>query len=120
MAGIHEEEALGKAYDSRLMKRLVAYLRPYGWQVALAITTIVIKAMADVIGPVLTILAVDKYLAPNQAPHYLIGSFNLVLTRDVHIFRLVLKPNIHISFPGLTAEQIFGRWLGSDPVAGIA
>jgi len=26
-----------KAYDSRLMKRLLAYLRPYKWQVALAL-----------------------------------------------------------------------------------
>ncbi len=30
---IHEEEVLGKAYDARLMKRLLAYLRPYRWQV---------------------------------------------------------------------------------------
>ena len=28
-----EEEVLGKAYDSRLMKRLLQYLRPYRWQV---------------------------------------------------------------------------------------
>ena len=27
--GIHEEEVLGKAYDGRLMRRLVRYLRPY-------------------------------------------------------------------------------------------
>src|SRR6266705_3302102 len=30
---IHEEEVLGKAYDARLMKRLLSYLRPYRWQV---------------------------------------------------------------------------------------
>ena len=29
MAAIHEEDVLGKAYDSRLMKRLLGYLRPY-------------------------------------------------------------------------------------------
>ena len=28
MSNIHEEEALGKAYDSRLMKRLLQYMRP--------------------------------------------------------------------------------------------
>ena len=32
-----EEEVLGKAYDSRLMKRLLKYLRPYKWQVAIAL-----------------------------------------------------------------------------------
>ncbi len=33
MASIHEEEVLGKAYDSRLMRRLLGYLRPYRLQV---------------------------------------------------------------------------------------
>ena len=42
----HEGEALGKAYDARLMKRLVRYLRPYRWQVALAILVLMI-ASAD-------------------------------------------------------------------------
>src|ERR1700728_4060527 len=32
-----EEEVLGKAYDSRLMKRLITYLRPYKWQVGIAL-----------------------------------------------------------------------------------
>jgi ATP-binding cassette, subfamily B, multidrug efflux pump len=58
-----EEEVLGKAYDSRLMKRLLAYLRPYTWQVAVALVAIVLKAGADVFGPFLTKIAVDKYLA---------------------------------------------------------
>jgi ATP-binding cassette, subfamily B, multidrug efflux pump len=63
-ANIHEEEVLGKAYDSRLMKRLLGYLRPYKWQVALALAAIVLKSAADVVGPYLTKTAVDKYLAP--------------------------------------------------------
>ena len=64
MAAPHEEEILGKAYDSRLMKRLLKYLRPYRWRVVLAISSIVLKAGADVLGPFLTLVAVDKYLAP--------------------------------------------------------
>ncbi len=63
MADAHEEEVLGKAYDSHLMKRLLTYLRPYKWQVMLALTAIVLKAVADVFGPYLTKVAVDKYLA---------------------------------------------------------
>ena len=30
---LHEEEALGKAYDARLMRRLWRWVAPYGWQV---------------------------------------------------------------------------------------
>ena len=63
MASLHEEEVLGKAYDSRLMKRLLKYLRPYKWQVAVALAAIVLKAGADVLGPYLTKVAIDKYLA---------------------------------------------------------
>jgi ATP-binding cassette, subfamily B, multidrug efflux pump len=59
-----EEEVLGKAYDSRLMKRLLTYLRPYKWQVGIALGSILIKAGADVLGPYLTKIVVDRYLAP--------------------------------------------------------
>src|SRR5438477_2616918 len=59
-----EEEVLGKAYDSRLMRRLLTYLRPYGWQVGIALTAIVLKSFADVLGPYLVKVAVDRYLAP--------------------------------------------------------
>ena len=62
-----EEEVLGKAYDSRLMKRLLAYLAPYKWQTLLAIVAILVKAGADVLGPYLTKVAIDKYLASARA-----------------------------------------------------
>src|SRR6202047_1912365 len=64
-----EEEVLGKAYDSRLMKRLLTYLRPYKWQVAIALASILIKAGADVLGPYLTKIVVDRYLAPVHGLH---------------------------------------------------
>jgi ATP-binding cassette subfamily B multidrug efflux pump len=62
-----EEEVLGKAYDSRLMARLLKYLRPYRWQVAIALISIILKAFADVLGPYLTKVAIDRYLAPREA-----------------------------------------------------
>ncbi|MBZ5722653.1 MAG: ABC transporter ATP-binding protein/permease [Acidobacteriia bacterium] len=61
---MQEEDILGKAYDSRLMKRLLKYLRPYKWQTAIALVSIVIKAGADVLGPYLFRIEVDRYLAP--------------------------------------------------------
>ena len=68
MASMHEEEVLGKAYDSRLMKRLLTYLRPYKWQVLIALGAIVLKAGADVLGPYLTKVAIDKYFVHSEAP----------------------------------------------------
>ena len=72
MAAIHEEEVLGKAYDSRLMRRLLTYLRPYRLEVIVALIAIILKAGADVFGPYLTKVAIDKYLANRtEAPSLL-------------------------------------------------
>src|SRR6202166_951069 len=59
-----DEEVLGKAYDSRLMRRLLTYLRPYRWQVTIAIAAIILKSFCDVLGPHLVKVAVDRSLAP--------------------------------------------------------
>jgi ATP-binding cassette subfamily B multidrug efflux pump len=75
MASIHDEEVLGKAYDSRLMKRLLTYLRPYRMQVVIALIAIVLKAGADVLGPYLTKVAIDKYLASHTESHSLLDRF---------------------------------------------
>ncbi len=72
MATLQEEDVLGKAYDSRLMKRLLRYLRPYSWQVAIALVAIVFKAATDVLGPYLTKVAIDKYLAKAPDVHSLL------------------------------------------------
>jgi ATP-binding cassette subfamily B protein len=64
-----EEEVLGKAYDSRLMKRLLRYLRPYKWQTGIALGSILLKVGADVLGPYLTKVVIDRYLAPVPGSH---------------------------------------------------
>ncbi len=56
---IQEEEALGKAYDGRLMRRLLRYLAPYKWKVVLAIFLLVSAAGLQIIGPWLIQMALD-------------------------------------------------------------
>src|SRR5215510_10960541 len=58
----HEEESLGKAYDSHLMRRLMRYLAPYTLQVVLAMLIIVIASLMQVSGPFLTKIAIDRYI----------------------------------------------------------
>jgi ATP-binding cassette subfamily B protein len=72
---IQEEDVLGKAYDARLMKRLLTYLHSYRWQVSVALVAIVLKAGADVLGPYLTKVAIDKYLASHTEAHSLLDRF---------------------------------------------
>ncbi len=58
-----EEDVIGKAYDANLMRRLVSYLRPYKWKVFLAVfITIVVSALGP-LRPLLTMVAIDKYIA---------------------------------------------------------
>lgn len=63
--GPHEEEPLGKAYDAQLMRRLLTYVRPYGWQVVLAIILLAAASALEVVGPWLTQMALDEAI-PNR------------------------------------------------------
>ena len=62
-----DDDVIGKAYDSRLMRRLLVYLRPYRLQVGISLIAILFTAFADVLGPYLTKVAVDLYMTPSQA-----------------------------------------------------
>ena len=46
-----EEEILGKAYDARLMRRLLRYLRPYTMYVAIALTAIISASVLQLAQP---------------------------------------------------------------------
>ncbi|OFW41524.1 MAG: antibiotic ABC transporter ATP-binding protein [Acidobacteria bacterium RIFCSPLOWO2_12_FULL_60_22] len=60
--GQHDEEVLGKAYDSRLMRRLLGYLAPYRTTVIVASAAMILHSLFQVVGPFLTKVAVDRYL----------------------------------------------------------
>jgi ATP-binding cassette subfamily B protein len=57
-----DDDVVGKVYDSRLMRRLLTYLRPYKLQTVLSAAAILLKAASDVLGPYLTKVAVDTYM----------------------------------------------------------
>jgi ATP-binding cassette subfamily B protein len=59
----HEEDVLGKAYDARLMRRLLGYLRPYSPQVAVAFGAIVGGSALQLAQPYLMKVAIDRYIA---------------------------------------------------------
>src|SRR5258708_6042852 len=58
----HEEELLGKAYDSRLMKRLITYLRPYRGKVISAIVITIFISLLGPLRPYLIKITIDGYL----------------------------------------------------------
>jgi ATP-binding cassette, subfamily B, multidrug efflux pump len=64
-----DDDVAGKAYDGRLMRRLVAYLRPYKWQAVVSLIAVLLKAGLDVLGPFLTMVAVDRYMTSRPNEH---------------------------------------------------
>jgi ATP-binding cassette subfamily B protein len=59
----HDEEILGKAYDARLMRRLLQYLKPYWRHVAVALVAIVAGGSASLAQPYLIKIAIDQFVA---------------------------------------------------------
>lgn len=60
---MHEEEILGKAYDASLMKRLLNYLRPYRWHVALGVALSIVVSAMEAVRPYFVKVAVDEHIA---------------------------------------------------------
>ncbi|MGD0991789.1 MAG: ABC transporter ATP-binding protein [Gemmatimonadales bacterium] len=59
-AAYHEEEALGKPIDARLLVRLLRYLRPYIGITTTAILMLLALAVLELAGPYLTKVAIDR------------------------------------------------------------
>src|ERR1035438_8375046 len=68
-----DEDPVGKVYDSRLVRRLGHYLRPYWVQATISALSISLKSLCDASGPYLTKVAIDRYLTgtPSAATNWL-------------------------------------------------
>ena len=89
--GTHEEEVLGKAYDGRLMKRLLGYLAAYRKVTVLAFISIIGASFLQVIPPYLLKVEVDRYLDPGRGVP-VVAFLDPWLSADprVGIFQIVL------------------------------
>jgi ATP-binding cassette, subfamily B, multidrug efflux pump len=108
-----EEEVLGKAYDGRLMRRLLTYLRPYGWQVTVALIAIILKAILDVLGPFLTKTAIDKYLAHAPGSHSMLDSWlSSEPMRGIAQIALLYVGTLVLSFFCEFLQTYYMQWTG--------
>ncbi len=67
MAAQFDEETIGRVFDRRLFVRLLAYLRPYRWTVVTAVVLIVVSAMLQLVGPLLTAAALDALVTVDSS-----------------------------------------------------
>jgi ATP-binding cassette subfamily B multidrug efflux pump len=66
MSAQQDDQVLGKAYDARLMRRLLGYIRPYRRSALLALGYILAGSALSVVPPYLTKVAIDRYIARND------------------------------------------------------
>src|SRR5262249_45084108 len=81
----HEEEVLGKAYDSRLMRRLLRYLWPYKWHALVAVVLTILSAPLVLAGAPLMKAAIDLFMDPKRDPSQVTG-FTLFLRHTIEWF----------------------------------
>jgi ATP-binding cassette subfamily B protein len=62
----HEEEALGKAYDARLMRKLWPYTKPYAWAVLGALALMPVASALQVLQPRVMKRIVDDGIGRND------------------------------------------------------
>jgi ATP-binding cassette, subfamily B, multidrug efflux pump len=98
-AATHEEEALGKAYDGRLMRRLLGYLQPYRPRVLAAIALLLAGAALELAGPLLTKIALDRAIPD--------GDVSLLLLLSLAFLGALL-----LSFALEAAQTLLTTWLG--------
>jgi len=96
---IHEEEALGKAYDARLMRRLLRYLRPYRGAVALAVALLLTSAALQLLGPWITSLVLDHAIPR--------GDLRFLATLTGAFFGSIL-----LAFAFEYAQTVLTTWIG--------
>jgi ATP-binding cassette subfamily B protein len=98
-AGTHEEELLGKAYDSRLMRRLLGYLRPHRMRVLTAVLVLLAGAAVELVGPLLTKVALDRAIPQQDVP--------LLLNLSIALLVALL-----LAFALAAAQTLLTTWLG--------
>ncbi|MCR4373476.1 MAG: ABC transporter ATP-binding protein/permease, partial [Acidobacteria bacterium] len=63
-----QDDAIGKAYDATLMRRLMQYLRPHWAMVLVAFVAIVVGSALALAQPWLTQMAIDDHITPGDLP----------------------------------------------------
>jgi ATP-binding cassette, subfamily B, multidrug efflux pump len=101
----HEEEVLGKAYDARLMRRLMGYMRPYRLFVAAALGAIVGHSLLQLAQPYLLKVAIDRYIAVGD----LAGLDGIAL-----LFFLILIGSFALEYAQTYTMQLTGQRIMYD------
>ncbi|MFN2520981.1 MAG: ABC transporter ATP-binding protein [Candidatus Limnocylindria bacterium] len=97
-----EDEILGKAYDARLTRRLIAYLRPYRGLTILSLVMLLLLSVSQIAPPIIAKFIIDSAIAP---------AVQRQITGDDAIQRLALLGGIYLFVLAAAAGLRFGQTL---------
>ncbi|MGI1691082.1 ABC transporter ATP-binding protein [Thermoanaerobacter uzonensis] len=63
-----QEEIMGKPFDIKIMKRLLAYAKPYRFYIFIAAVAILLITAANLLRPYLVKIAIDSYINNSKIP----------------------------------------------------
>ncbi len=109
-----DDDVIGKAYDGRLMRRLLTYLYPYKWAAFISIGAILIKATCDVLGPYLTEVAIDRYMTAHPTPRtaFLARWLSADPFRGIAQIALIYLGSLLLSFVLEFIQTYLMQWTG--------
>ena len=102
---VHDPEVLGKAYDARLMRRLLGYLRPHRRAVGVALAAIAAGSVLQLAQPWLTKVVIDDHIAPGDLDG---------LDRIALAFLLVLAGSFVLEYVQTWTMQMMGQRIMFD------
>lgn len=109
-----EDEIIGKAYDARLMRRLLTYLAPYKLAVGISVGAILIKAICDVAGPYLIAVAIDRYMTghPTAKSEWLADRLSVNPWTGITEIAAIYLGTLLVSYLCKFAQTYLMQWTG--------
>ena len=101
----HDEDSLGKVYDSRLARRLFAYVRPYRWLVAAAVALLLVESLVQLVGPLLTRHVIDVAVPARDGG---------LVARDAAVFAGALVVQFAAAYGGVLLTSLLGQRVMRD------
>lgn len=104
-ATMHDEDALARTYDARLMRRLLRYVSPYRTLVAASLALLMIEGALQLAGPLLTQYVIDTALPARDS--------SAIVTSAV-LFAVVLVAQFACSFGEAMLTNLLGQSVMRD------
>lgn len=123
----HEDEG-AKAFDPRLARRLMTYLRPYRLRAGFSVVLVILASALEIAGPAITAVAIDLFVRPQGAQplgvsrsiEILLASYGIVLDPltgvnvAAALYLVVLVGGFAVLYSQMVLMNMMGQYIMYD------